>query len=261
MEYQIGKGRACFLADISRSGFRKPLKGRGDDLDRERVIQLASEHKRLGYRMLHGIDVAQGGRMNHKKFYRLYREERLSVRRKRRRKLVRERVPLTLPERPGVRWSMDFVFDRTESGQKLKIFTIVDDYTKESLWLEVGTRLSGWDLVRILEQLCLVHGKPICVRSDNGPELTSKAFNVWLLREGIKHEFIEPGKPMQNAFCESFNGRLRDECLNGNYFLDLEDAQEKIEQWRAFYNEVRPHSALGYISPRKFIAKLEENSH
>ena len=261
MQMRVKKGRACRLAGLSRSGFHKPLKGHGDEKDREAVIRLASHHRRLGYRMLHGLHLGEGGRMNHKKFYRIYREEKLSIRRKRRKKLVRERVPLFLPSRPGERWSLDFVFDRTEDGHRLKILTIVDDCSKECLWLEVETALGGESIARILENLCLIHGKPSCIRSDNGPELTSMALNLWLFRQGIKHEFIEPGKPMQNAYCESFNGRLRDECLNGNYFLTVEDAREKIETWRDFYNEVRPHSSLGYISPKKFIAKLEENSH
>jgi len=198
--------------------------------------------------------------MNHKKFYRIYREERLAVQRKRRKKWVRERVPLVLPGCAGERWSMDFVFDRTEDGHRLKILTLVDDYSKECLWLEVDTALDGAGIARILENLFLIHGQPKCVRSDNGPELTSKSLNLWLYRQGIKHEFIQPGKPMKNAYCESFNGRLRDECLNGNYFLTVKDAQDKIEKWRDFYNEMRPHSSLGYISPRKFIARLEENS-
>jgi putative transposase len=261
MELKVKKGRACHLAGISRCGFWKPLLGPDDQPDREEVIRLAGEHKRLGYRMLHGLHLCQGGRMNHKKFYRLYREEHLAVRRKRRRKFLRERVPLILPAQSGVCWSMDFVFDRTENGHRLKIFTIVDDFSKECLWLEVDTALAGSDIARILGNLCLIHGKPQGLRSDNGPEFTSRDLNLWLLREGIKHSFIQPGKPTQNAFCESFNGRLREECLNGNYFLNLEDAREKIEAWRNFYNEVRPHSSLGYISPKNFITRLLMNSH
>ena len=156
---------------------------------------------------------------------------------------------------------MDFVFDRTEDGSRLKILTLVDDFSKECLWLEVGRSLDGAGVSRILENLTLIHGKPKSIRSDNGPEFTSSSLNLWLFKQEIAHEFIEPGKPTQNAFCESFNGRLREECLNGNYFLSLEDAVEKIEAWREFYNELRPHSSLGYISPRKFNAKLQENSH
>jgi putative transposase len=246
---------------MSRSGFHKPLRGKDDQTDRESVLRLASHHRRSGYRMLHGILLAEGGRMNHKRFYRIYREERLAVRRKRRQKWVRERVPLALPAKQGVRWSMDFVFDKSEDGRRLKILTVIDDFTKECLWLEVETALDGAALARILSNLCLIHGKPECIRSDNGPELTSRNLNLWLYEQGIKHEFIQPGRPMQNAYCESFNGRLRDECLNGNYFLNLEDARRKIEAWRDFYNEIRPHSSLGKISPRKFIATLEQNSH
>lgn len=261
IKLRVKQGRACQLAGMSRSGFHKPLRGLDDSKDREAIVRLASHHRRLGYRMLHGLHLAEGGAMNHKKFYRIYREERLSVRRRRRKKWVRERVPLALPEGIGKRWSMDFVFDKAEDGKRLKILTMVDDFSKECIWLEVDTALDGAGIARILENLFLIHGKPECLRSDNGPELTSKTLNLWLYCQGVKHEFIQPGKPMQNAYCESFNGRLRDECLNGNFFLNLEDAREKIEAWREFYNEVRPHSSLGYISPRNFIARLEQNSH
>lgn len=157
---------------------------------------------------------------------------------------------------------MDFVFDRTEDYRPLKILTLVDDFSKESLWLEVARGISGQDLVRILETVILIHGKPESVRTDNGSEFTSRAFSLWMMKVGIQHEFIQPGKPTQNAYIESFNGRFREECLNAHFFLDMEDAREKIETWRSFYNELRPHSSLGMIPPRKFLANLtSQDSH
>lgn len=171
-------------------------------------------------------------------------------------KIIRDRVPLGLPKQACITWSMDFVFDRTEDGRPIKILTLVDDYSKESLWLEVDRGISGKDLCELLDFIILVNGKPENIRSDNGPEFVSKALCIWMLRNGIRHDFIEPGKPTQNAYIESFNGRLRDECLNANLFMDLEDARTKIETWRTFYNEIRPHSSLKMMSPWKNMAKF-----
>jgi putative transposase len=248
--------QACMLLDLPKSTYyneKKPL----DDGAIQAVKTIAGKYQRLGYRMLHAIyRNEEGGTMNHKKFYRIYHEQGLSLRRRKRKKIFRERVPLGLPEKPCVSWSMDFVFDRTEDGRPLKILTLVDDYSKECLWLEVNRGISGADLCELLEFIIVVNGKPERIRSDNGPEFTSRAFCIWMLKQGIRHDFIEPGKPTQNAYIESFNGRLREECLNGNFFLNLEEAREIIEEWRTFYNEIRPHSSLNMMSPRKNMAKL-----
>ncbi|MEN9309858.1 MAG: hypothetical protein RL173_3790 [Fibrobacterota bacterium] len=258
----LSRSKSCRLAELPRSSFYRAPILRSDENCRQEVRALAHTHQKLGYRMLHGLHRNAGGRMNHKKFYRLYREENLRLRRRRRKKVVRQRLALELPSKAGIRWSMDFVFDRTEDHRPLKILTLVDDFSKESIWLEVARGIGGHDLVRILETVILIHGKPESVRTDNGSEFTSRALSLWMMKVGIQHEFIQPGKPTQNAYIESFNGRFREECLNAHFFLDLEDAREKIEQWRGFYNELRPHSALGMIPPRKFLANLaNQDSH
>lgn len=225
------------------------------------IISLADKYPRLGYRMLHNIYSNDGGQMNHKRFYRIYKQENLALRRRKKKKVLRERVPLELPEKPGISWSMDFVFDRTEDGRRLKIFAIVDDCSKESIWIEVDRAINGSSIAQILDNLCLIHGKPLAVRSDNGSEFTSSSMVKWSIKSGVKLNFIQPGKPTQNAYCESFNSRIRHECLNANLFLDLEDARRKIEEWRDFYNNKRPHSSLGGIPPKEYIMKLEKNSH
>lgn len=251
----LPRTKACKLVCLSRSAFYAEPAG-PDHSAVEVVKELARNYQKLGYRMLHAMHRNDGGSMNHKKFYRIYKQLSLGLKRRRRKKIIRERVPLALPEKPGLKWSMDFVFDRTEDGRPLKILTIVDDCSKECIWLEVARGISGFDLCKILEFLFLVHGTPEGIRTDNGPEFTSRSFCLWLMKKGIKHDFIQPGKPTQNAYIESFNGRFREECLNGNFFLDLEDAQTKIESWRSFYNEVRPHSSLGMKPPRNLLIKL-----
>ncbi len=258
----LSRSKSCVLAGLPRSSFyRKPIP-QSDASCLQEVRNLALRYQKLGYRMLHGLHRNAGGAMNHKKFYRLYRQENLGLRCRRRKKMVRQRVALSLPSKPAIRWSMDFVFDRTEDLKPLKILTLVDDFSKESLWLEVSRGIGGNELVRILETAILIHGKPESIRSDNGSEFTSRALNLWMMKVGIQHEFIQPGKPTQNAYIESFNGRFREECLNANFFLDLEDARDKIDQWKCFYNELRPHSSLGMIPPRKFLANLaQQNSH
>jgi putative transposase len=225
------------------------------------VSSLAEKYPRLGYRMLHDMYCNGGGHMNHKRFYRIYTQENLALRRRKRKKIERDPIPLTLPDAPGKSWSMDFIFDRTEDGRKLKMFVVVDDFSKESLWIETATAISGSHVALILDNLCLVHGKPLAVRSDNGPEFTSHAMVKWSLQSGVRLNYIQPGKPTQNAYCESFNSRFRHECLNGNLFFDLENARQKVEEWRDFYNNVRPHSSLGGIPPREYIINLEKNSH
>lgn len=248
--------KACRLLKLPRSSFY--LEPRPVDTTSVQIVQsIAQCYQKLGYRMLHALHRnEEGGTMNHKKFFRIYHEQGLALRRRKRKKVIRERLALSLPDKPCVTWSMDFVFDRTEDGKALKIVTLVDDYSKECLWLEVARNISGENLCEVLEFVMLIHGKPEYIRTDNGSEFTSKVFCLWLMKQEVKQHFIQPGKPTQNAYIESFNGRFRDECLNGNYFLDLEDAQRKIESWRDFYNEIRPHSSLGMISPKNYLAKL-----
>lgn len=227
---------------------------RGDETKlRERMRELAQHHKRWGSPMLHTVLRKEGLVVNHKRTERIYNDEKLSIRRKRRkRKGAWVRVPVTAATKQLQRWSMDFIHDTLASGHKIKCLTIVDDYTRESPCIEVGTSIGGNHLTRVLEQVRLMHGLPESIRTDNGPEFTSRAFVTWCMENNIEHIFSRPGKPTDNAFIESFNGRFRDECLNENYFLNMNDAKSKIEGWRDVYNEIRPHSSLGGLSPKEF---------
>ncbi len=193
--------------------------------------------------------------MNHKKVYRLYREAGLAVpKRKRRKGIAIERQPLVLPEAPNQTWSMDFVMDSLECGRRIKCLTIVDDFTKECLDIPVANGISGDQVARTLDAIAAFRGYPQAVRTDQGPEFTSKALDQWSYDNRVELKLIEPGKPTQNGFIESFNGRFRDECLNEHWFRDLAHAREIIGNWRRDYNENRPHSALSCQTPLEFAA-------
>jgi len=197
--------------------------------------------------------VRDGERVNHKRVYRLYREEGLSVRKRKRKRVSRAaRVPLQAPTGPNQLWSLDFVQDTLSWGRKFRLLTVVDAYTRESLAIEVDTSLSGVRVARVLERVVTERGRPTEIVLDNGPELTSRALDQWAYERGVQLQFIDPGKPQQNGFIESFNGRLRDECLNEHWFLSLPHAQRTIEDWRLDYNLNRPHSSLGNLTPEEF---------
>jgi putative transposase len=192
---------------------------------------------------------------NHKRVYRLYRQEGLAMRRRRRKKWVRMGTTVTAaPTHPNARWSMDFVSDCLANGQTFRTLVVVDDYTRENLAVEVDTSLSGLRVQRVLEAVVVERGRPGGIVVDNGPEFRSRVMQAWSEQRHVSLQFIEPGRPMQNAFVESFNGRLRDECLNSNWFLNLRDARRKIRAWVRDYNEQRPHSSLGYLTPSEFAA-------
>lgn len=220
---------------------------------------LAIEHPRYGYRRLRVLMVRRGWRVNRKRFYRLYRREGLAVKRRGRKRRAIARVPLVAAVRKNQRWSMDFMRDTLADGRKFRTFNIVDDFSRENPAIEVDTSLPGTRVVRVLERLRELRGLPEEIVSDNGPEFTGRALDEWAYRHGVTLHFIDPGKPTQNAYIESFNGKLRDECLNANYFLSLDDARRKIEAWRVAYNTARPHSSLGYRSPAEFITAIENN--
>jgi putative transposase len=198
--------------------------------------------------------------VNHKRTERIYREEGLALRRKRRRKgAAGTRVIIPAPERPNQKWSMDFVTDSIVTGRRFRALAIVDDYSRECPAIEVDTSLGGARVVHVLERLSEMRGLPEVITVDNGPEFAGKVLDEWAYRKGVKLSFIRPGKPIENAFAESFNGRLRDECLNDNWFLSIRHAREVIEAWRKDYNSVRPHSALGGLAPREFM-ELDGNT-
>ena len=250
--------KACGLIRLARSTKRYQARPRADEQAlRKRLRELAAERPRFGYRRLTALLRRAGWEVNPKRVHRLYREEGLALRRKTRRKLRRDRPPSTAPQRVNERWSMDFVSDALASGRSFRNLTLVDDYTRECLAIEVDTSLGGARVRRVLERVAGERGRPEAILSDNGPEFQSRAVETWTLEAKLRQDFIEPGKPVQNAFIESFNGRLREECLNTHWFTNLADAQGKIAAWREDYNTQRPHSSLGYSdAPRVCQARV-----
>lgn len=224
---------------------------------RERLRELAGERRRFGYRRLHVLLRREGHEVNHKRIYRLYREEGLAVRKRRRKRVSRaDRVPLQAPTGPNQVWISDFVHDALSWGRKIRMLTIEDAFTREALAIEVDTSLSGVRVVRVLDRLTEERGAiPDVIVLDNGPELTSRALDQWAYEHGVRLHFIDPGKPQQNGFIESFNGKLRDECLNEHWFLSLADARRIIEDRRIDYNRNRPHSSLGNLTPEEYLAE------
>jgi len=253
---ELSERRACGLVGIERSSFRYEGQGQEDADLRTRLQELAQERRRFGYRRLTVLLRREGWPVNHKRVYRLYREEGLGVRRRKRKRMgAVERQPLTIPTRGNERWSMDFVSDALTDGRKFRSLNIVDDYNRECLAAEVDTSIPGARVVRVLERLGERRGLPEVLVTDNGPESAGQALDVWAYQRGVRLRFIDPGKPVQNAFIESFNGKMRDECLNEHWFISLTEARQTIEAWRRDYNEVRPHSSLGNRTPQEFTAR------
>lgn len=252
--YSVSERHACRLVGIGRSTLRYCAHQRPDEsLLRLRLRELAAVRPRFGYRRLHVLLRREGVIVNHKRVERLYREEGLAVRRRKRKRVARDgRGRAALPGRPNQQWGIDFVSDTLAWGRRIRLFTVVDVFTREALAIEVDTSLPGGRVVRVLERLVLERGAPDEIVLDNGPELAGKALDQWAYERGVWLRFIEPGKPIQNAFVESFQGRLRDECLDRHWFLGLGDARHTVEVWRQDYNRARPHSALGYRSPEEF---------
>jgi putative transposase len=216
-------------------------------------MELAKERPRFGYRRLGVLLRREGYVANHKRVYRLYKKGNLALRRKNRKRLASaSRVPLPQPVRPNQVWAMDFVHDTLADGRKFRTLNIVDVYTRECRAIEVDTSLGGQRVVRVLERLKEEHGTPERLMMDNGPEFTGKALDEWAYSQKVGLEFIRPGKPMENGYIESFNGKFRDECLNSHWFMSMEDARQIIEGWRCDYNEERPHSSLGHLTPADF---------
>jgi len=220
---------------------------------RQHMKAIAHERRRFGYRRLHVLLKREGYVINHKKLFRLYREEKLAVRRRGgRKRAIGTRAPMMVPVAPNDRWSLDFVSDQFTDGRRFRILTVVDDCTRECLALVADTSLSGARVARELDRLMIERGKPKMVVSDNGSELTSNAILTWADHTRLAWHYIAPGKPMQNAFIESFNGRLRDELLNETLFTSLAQARVALGCWRADYNDARPHSRLGWKTPSEF---------
>lgn len=253
----LSERRSLAMAGMSASSLRyEPQPDRNVAL-RSRIVALAQRYRRYGVGMIH-LKLRQcGDLVNYKRVERLYRLEKLHIRRRRRKKIpTAERQPLCRPVQANQVWSMDFVFDRVASGRTLKCLTIIDDATHEVVGVAVEHSISGEHLTRILDSYCSMRGKPAVIRTDNGPEFTGKAMLTRAHRNGIELRLIEPGKPNQNAYIESFNGRLRDECLNEHWFTSLLHARAVIENWRGEYNEERPKKSLGGLTPAQYAKQL-----
>lgn len=254
---QMGVTRACGLMGISRSLYRYESKRPDDAPLKDRLTALAGQKRRYGYRRLHVLLLREGWLLNWKRTYRVYREAGLTVRRRKRKRIAGiERQEKVLANGPNQSWSMDFVSDGFVDGRRLRCLNIVDDFTKECLAIEVDTSLPGSRVVSVLERLAEMRGLPRSITVDNGPEFISKALDAWAYQQGLTLRFIEPGKPQQNAYIESFNGKFRDECLNEHWFLSMRHAQAIIADWRLEYNEARPHSTLGYQTPKEFVERF-----
>ena len=245
--------RACRLVGIEPKTYRYRSRRREDELLRQRLRELAAERRRFGYRRLLILLRREGMLANHKRLYRIYTEERLTVRKRGgRKRALGSRAPMTVPQASNQRWSLDFASDVLDDGRRFRVLVIVDDFSRECLALVTDSSLSGGRVAGELDRLVELRGRPLQIVSDNGTELTSHAILSWQEDRGVAWHYIAPGKPMQNGFVESLIGRLRDECLNEHVFRSLPAARRTIELWRADYNTCRPHTSLDGLTPTAF---------
>jgi putative transposase len=256
-ERSFGVTRACGLVQISRSLYRYQRR-RPDCAElRERIGEIAALKRRYGYRRIHIKLRREGWRVNRKLTYRLYREAGLAVRRRKRKRIGPfERKPLPKPQVANDSWSMDFMSDGLADGRRLRCLTIVDDCTRECAAIEVDTSITGSRVKAVLERLADLRGLPRSITVDHGPEFEGQVMDAWAYERGVSLSFIRPGKPNDNAYIESFNGKFRDECLNEHWFTSIAHAREVIEGWRIEYNVERTHSSLGNITPEEFARKI-----
>jgi len=259
--FELSERRACTILGFDRASVRYRSSRDCDAGLRERLRVLAGQRRRFGWRRLMVLLARDGITPSHKRLRRVYAEERLQVRRRGGRKRASgTRAPLTIPQGPNQRWSMDFVSDALADGRRFRVLAVVDDHTRECLALVADTSLPGGRVARELDAIIAARGRPLMVVSDNGTELTSTAILRWCQERGVEWHYIAPGKPTQNAFIESFNGRLRDECLNETLFRSLGHARAVLGTWRDDYNHVRPHGALGGLTPAE-AAALARTTH
>jgi len=252
--------RACKLIGLSRTSFGyKPVVKPDEEAICKRLRKLAETRRRFGCPRLQVMLRREGFMINHKRTERIYRQEGLILRIRRRKKmssLLRTEIPK--PDYPNHIWSMDFMRDNLASGRTIKVLSVVDEYTRKCFRIEVDTSINGVRVARALTEISQTEGLPEIILIDNGPEFIGNALDTWAYQRRVKLTFIRPGKPVENAYIESFNGRFRDECLNENWFLTLEHARGIIEKWRIDYNNERPHSSLGYLTPEEFIRQESE---
>src|ERR1700728_17875 len=259
-QYAVSERRVCGLLSMAVSSYRYESRQNDDEL-RDRLVQLAREKPRFGYRRLQVLLRRSGEAPNHKRVYRIYREAGLCLRRKKRKHCVRAGAPLRQYSAANQEWALDFVHDVLAAGRTIRVLSVVDAFTRECLALEVDTSFASRRVTRVLDEIVMRRGKPQSIRCDNGPELTSRHFLAWCLEQQIELVHIQPGKPTQNAQVESFHGKLREECLRISWFQNLFDARRKIGDWRTDYNQQRPHSSLGYRTPCEFAMWAKKASY
>jgi transposase InsO family protein len=256
-EKGISQRRASELIGISRSSLRYIAGIKADELELiKRIRELANKRKRFGYRRITALLRREGWNVNKKRIHRIWKSEGLSLPKKRpkRRRMGPRSEVVQKAEHPNHVWSYDFLEDRTENGNRLCLLVVLDEFTRESLEIMVERSINSQRVIDTLDWLFLIHGVPEYIRSDNGPEFIAEAVKKWLARAGCRTLYIEPGSPWENPYIESFNGKFRDECLNREIFINGREAQIIVEDWRRYYNEVRPHSGLGYLTPAEFAA-------
>jgi putative transposase len=258
--FAISERRACGLLGVWRSSCRYREKPDRNEGLREQLTELAHQRPRFGYRRLGVLLAREGQCVNHKRLFRIYREAGLSVKRNRRKKLLRTGVSRPVLTAPNDEWALDFVSDGLAGGRSMRVLTVVDAFTRECLALEVDTSFASERVTRVLDRVMDQRGRPKALRMDNGPELTSRHFLAWCMDRKITANYIQPGKPVQNSHIESFNGKFRDECLNASWFPNLFEARCRIAKWREDYNSARPHSALAYRTPNDFAAQWQRPS-
>jgi putative transposase len=251
--YVVSERRVCGLMGMAVTTYRYRSQ-RTDEPLRTRLVELARSKPRFGYRRLQVLLQRGGELVNHKRVHRVYREAGLMIRRKKRKHCVREGKPLLARTSANQEWALDFIHDAVACGRTIRVLSVVDAYTRECLALEVDTSFASRRVSRVLDQIITERGRPEAIRCDNGPEFTSRHFLAWCVERQIELVHIQPGQPTQNARVESFHGRVREECLNLSWFQNLFDARRKIAAWRTEYNEERPHSSLGYKTPKEFAA-------
>jgi putative transposase len=258
---KVSERRSCQLVRISRPGFRYQSR-RSDALLVEMLKEIANEHPRYGYRRACAVLKRSGERINHKRVHRVWKQAKLCLPLRRPRKKRTRSWTANCPQVlfPNHVWTYDFVFDRCANGQKVKLLTVVDEYTRESLAIRAATSIKSSAVIETLSRVVAKRGAPLCLRSDNGSEFVAARVKEWLQQKGIKTLYIEPGSPWQNALGESFNGRLRDECLNVEWFRNLREARGAIERWRRHYNQERPHSSLDYRTPSEFYEVYKQRT-
>ena len=253
--YEFSERKSCEIIAISRTGYRYTPRPEKDDVLRKRLLVLSSRHPSYGYLFLHTLLKTEGLVCNKKRTYRIYNELNLQVRTKSRKKLTRPRMPMIVPIGTNIRWSMDFVSDQLANGRRFRVLNVIDDYSREVIGQLTQFSINGNQVARFLNQLIELRSKPDQVICDNGTEFTSKAMYFWQQQSGVKLGFIQPGKPTQNAFVESLNGKFRNECLNQHWFKSIEQAEMIINKWRQHYNHQRPHSSLKYLTPMAFAKR------